>query len=260
MKKSIALIITIVLISLSYAALSEEARFVTIQEWLDAKGECGDCMLLLRIQEVLNPVLAIGADETGTVNLYSGGENSIIIEFGNEKGLLTGYWMIIGNPRYNEYEGTIEMADWTLLRMIPDTQIDQHNAEIAAKTEEIQKLNAQIEQYYAQLVESKETANAQEAQIAQYSAQLAELEAIAHDQAAEIEELRKIIDDQPHIVNPWQKIIDKLKVEIDTLAAEKETLLAELISCNAHIEELESENVALQSRIAELEATLEKQD
>ena len=147
MKKSIALIITIVLISLSYAALSEEAEFVTIQEWLDAKGECGDCMLLLRIQEVLNPVLAIGADETGTVNLYSGGENSIIIEFGNDQRLLTGYWMIIGNPRYNEYEGTIEMAAWTLLRMIPDTQIDQHNAEIAAKTEEIQKLNAQMEQY-----------------------------------------------------------------------------------------------------------------
>ena len=140
MKKSIALIITIVLISLSYTALSEEARFVTIQVGLDAKGECGDCMLLLRNQEVLNPVVAIGADETGAVNLYSGGENSIIIEFGNEKGLLTGYWMIIGNPRYNEYEGTIEMADWTLLRMIPDTQIDQHNAEIAEKQKRFKSL------------------------------------------------------------------------------------------------------------------------
>ena len=279
MKKSIALIITIVLISLSYAALSEEAGFVTIQEWLDAKGECGDCMLLLRIQEVLNPVLAIGADETGTVNLYSGGENSLIIEFGNEERLLTGYWMIIGNPRYNEYEGTIEMADWALLRMIPDTQADQHNAESAVKTEEIQALNAQIEQYSAQLAELEAIADERAAQIEMLTAKNTELAAqnqmlseVVHeqnakiemlyeqnaDQAAEIEEHRKIIDDQPHIVNPWQKIIDELKVEIDTLAAEKETLLAELISCNAHIEELESKNTALQSRIAELEAMVEK--
>lgn len=124
MKKSVALILSIVfvLLALSSAALSEEAKFVTVQEWLEAKGACGDCMLLLKIQEVLNPVLAVGADETGTVNLYSGGETSLIIEFGNEERMLTGYWIVIGNPRYNEYEGAIEMADWTLLRMIPNLE------------------------------------------------------------------------------------------------------------------------------------------
>ena len=53
MKKTIALIasVILVLIIVSCTALSEEARFVTIQEWLDAKGECGDCMLLLKIQD-----------------------------------------------------------------------------------------------------------------------------------------------------------------------------------------------------------------
>lgn len=124
MKKMAALVLAIVLaaLTLSCAALGEETKFVTIQEWLEAKGACGDCMLLLKIQEVLNPVLAVGADETGTVNLYSGGENSLIIEFGNEERMLTGYWIVIGNPRYNEYEGTIEMADWTLLRMIPNLE------------------------------------------------------------------------------------------------------------------------------------------
>ena len=86
---------------------------------LDAKGECGDCMLLLKIQEVLNPVVAIGADETGTINLYSGGETSIIIEFGNEERMLTGYWIVIANPKYNVFEGTIEMANWSLLRLMP---------------------------------------------------------------------------------------------------------------------------------------------
>ena len=120
MRKIVALSVAVImLISFLCPALSEEARFVTIQEWLDAKGECGDCMLLLKIQEVLNPVLAIGADETGTVNLYSGGETSIIIEFGNEERMLTGYWIVIANPVYNVFEGSIEMANWSLLRMIP---------------------------------------------------------------------------------------------------------------------------------------------
>ena len=121
MKKTAALFFTVVLMIavLLCPALSEEVRFVTVQEWLDAKGECGDCMLLLKIQEVLNPVVAIGADETGTINLYSGGETSIIIEFGNEERMLTGYWIVIANPKYNVFEGTIEMANWSLLRLMP---------------------------------------------------------------------------------------------------------------------------------------------
>ena len=124
MKKTAALFFTVVLmiVVLLCPALSEEVRFVTVQEWLDAKGECGDCMLLLKIQEVLNPVVAIGADETGTINLYSGGETSIIIEFGNEERMLTGYWIVIANPKYNVFEGTIEMTNWSLLRLIPDIE------------------------------------------------------------------------------------------------------------------------------------------
>ena len=61
MKKMAALVLSIVFaaLSLSCAALGEETKFVTIQEWLEAKGACGDCMLLLKIQEVLNPVLAV---------------------------------------------------------------------------------------------------------------------------------------------------------------------------------------------------------
>lgn len=121
MKKTATFLSTVVLmiVVLLCPALSEEVRFVTIQEWLDAKSECGDCMLLLKIQEVLNPVVAIGADETGTINLYSGGEDSIIIEFGNEERMLTGYWIVIANPKYNVFEGTIEMANWSLLRLMP---------------------------------------------------------------------------------------------------------------------------------------------
>ena len=75
MKKTIALALSIVLVlvSLSCIALAEEApKFVTIQEWMDAKGECGNCMLVVKVMQELNPTVALVADETGTANLFSG--------------------------------------------------------------------------------------------------------------------------------------------------------------------------------------------
>lgn len=127
MKKTIALVLSIVLVlvSLSCIAQAEEGSgFVTIQEWLDAKGDCGDCMILLKIRQVLNPVLALAADETGTVNLYSGGNDpDSFVAFMNEEGdFLDGWILVIANPKYNPYEGTIEMAEWTLLRIAPNLE------------------------------------------------------------------------------------------------------------------------------------------
>ena len=120
MKRFFALLTLCLILSVTAAAVGEGPRFVTIQEWMDAKGECGDCMLLVKIQTVLNPVLAIAADETGTVNLFSGnGEDSMIVNFMGDEGLTEGSMLVIANPRWNEYEGTIEMADWTVLRMMP---------------------------------------------------------------------------------------------------------------------------------------------
>ena len=130
MKKTVTLALSIVLIlvSLSCFAQAEEGpKFVTIQEWLDAKGECGDCMLLVKIVQILNPVVALAADETGTVNLYSGGNDpeSFVAFFDEEGRLLDGYVLVIANPKYNPYEGTIEMANWTLLRMIPNLEVTE---------------------------------------------------------------------------------------------------------------------------------------
>ena len=96
----------------------EGPKFVTIREWLDAEGECGDCMVLLRIRQIINPVLAIGEDETGTIDLYSGGEDRIIINF-TEDDIAEGDFIVIANPKYNPYEGKIEMADWILKRLLP---------------------------------------------------------------------------------------------------------------------------------------------
>ena len=129
MKKTIALALSIVLVlvSLSCFAQAEEGpKFVTIREWLDAKGECGDCMLLLKVIQVLNPVVALAADETGTVNLFSGANDpeSFVAFFDEEKGMLDGYILVIANPKYNPYEGTIEMANWTLLRILPNLEAE----------------------------------------------------------------------------------------------------------------------------------------
>ena len=129
MKKTIALALSIVLVlvSLSCFAQAEEGpKFVTIREWLDARGECGDCMLLVKIVQILNPVLALAADETGTVNLYSGGNDpeSFVAFFDEEGRLLDGYVLVIANPKYNPYEGTIEMANWTLLRLLPNLEAE----------------------------------------------------------------------------------------------------------------------------------------
>ena len=127
MKKTIALALSIVLVlvSLSCIAQAEEGpKFVTIQEWLDAKGECGDCMLLLKVTQILNPVLAAAADDTGTINLFSGnGGDSMIINFMSDECPQEGAILVIANPRYNEYEGTVEMADWTVLRIMRDPTI-----------------------------------------------------------------------------------------------------------------------------------------
>ena len=127
MKKLIALTLSIVLVlvSASCIAHAEDApKFITIQEWLDAKGECGDCMLVMEVIEELNPTVALVADETGMVRLFSGAnEESSFVEFMSQSsGPKTGYILVIANPKYNPYEGNIEMAQWTLLRMMPNIE------------------------------------------------------------------------------------------------------------------------------------------
>jgi len=129
MKKAVPWMLAIVLVlaSLSGLAQAEESpRFVTIREWLDAKGECGDCMLLVKVIQILNPVLAVAADDTGAVNLFSGnGEDSMIINFMSDECPREGAILVIANPRYNEFEGSIEMADWSLLRVMRDPALDE---------------------------------------------------------------------------------------------------------------------------------------
>ena len=127
MKRMIVLILAAALLLATISCtFAEENRFITIREWLDAKGECGECMLLLKITQILNPVLAVAEDDSGSINLFSGhGEDSMIINFMSDECPQEGAILVIANPRYNEYEGTVEMADWTVLRIMRDPTLDK---------------------------------------------------------------------------------------------------------------------------------------
>ena len=121
MKRIIALLVTVVLLAACASTLADGRKFVTIKEWLDAKGECGDCALVVQVREVLGPVLAVVEDETGSVNLYTGAEEDLLFNFAdhNDAEYYRHWIFVISNPEYNVFEGTVELKNWTLERFMP---------------------------------------------------------------------------------------------------------------------------------------------
>ena len=115
MFKKTASLLLIALLVFSAAAVCEELpAIVTISEWLETKGEKNG-LIIAQVQEIINPVLAVIADETGFVNLFG---VTIEGEFTSffDAGICAGDLILIWNPRYNLFEGSIEMADAVLLR------------------------------------------------------------------------------------------------------------------------------------------------
>ena len=121
MKRIIALLVTVVLLAACASALADGRKFVTINEWLDAKGECGDCALVVQVREVLGPVLAVVEDETGSVNLFTGAEEDLLFNFAdhNDAEYYRHWIFVISNPEYNVFDGTVELKNWTLERFMP---------------------------------------------------------------------------------------------------------------------------------------------
>lgn len=101
-------------VEMADSVLVEHIPAVTLQSWLDAKGEFENCTVTVTVQEIANPVLASVSDETASVNLYGvtiDGEFTDFIALD----LQVGDTLVLSNPVYNEYEGTIEMADSMLI-------------------------------------------------------------------------------------------------------------------------------------------------
>ena len=115
MKKLISLILAALLVFTITIAVTEEIpTIVTVNEWLETKGETTG-LVIVQVQEVINPVLALVADETGYVNLFGVTVNGEMTDFVTA-GITAGDILVLWNPRYNEFEGTVEMADAMLLR------------------------------------------------------------------------------------------------------------------------------------------------
>ena len=121
MKKIIAAVLVIVLIFTFACAFADSPKFVTINEWLDTKGECGDCYMVIQIREVLGPVLAVAADETGSVNLFTGNDEELLFNFGDHQDAeYYKHWIfVISNPEYNVFDGVVELKNWKLERFMP---------------------------------------------------------------------------------------------------------------------------------------------
>ena len=115
MKRLAALLLILVLCLTSTAALGEgEVNAVTIQEWLNAKGDCGDCLIVAVVDEVINPMLAVICDETASVHLFAEVSAAEICD---------GDVLLLHNPAYNEYEGEIEMAFPEIVRRVYTSEI-----------------------------------------------------------------------------------------------------------------------------------------
>ena len=120
MKRILSMFLAVALLLTCTSALADGPRFVTIGEWLEAEGNCGDCILVFRIREVLGPVLAVAQDDTGTVNIYTGGETSLLFDFSDQGDpeYYRNAVFVISNPEYNVFEGTVEMKNWQLERVL----------------------------------------------------------------------------------------------------------------------------------------------
>lgn len=117
MKKIIALFLFLCF-ALSACVLAEEIPPVTtIGAWLDSNGT-GNGLITVRVKEVLNPVLAVVEDETGSVNLFGVTIDAEMVDFFTA-GIEAGDILVLWKPVYNLYEDTVEMADAVLLKHIP---------------------------------------------------------------------------------------------------------------------------------------------
>lgn len=115
MKKLISVfLVTLMLCSVTAAVAEELPAIVTVKEWLETEGAVTG-LVIAQVQEIINPMLAVIADETGRVNLFAVTVNGEITDFFTA-GISAGDLILLWNPRYNVFEGSVEMADAVLLR------------------------------------------------------------------------------------------------------------------------------------------------
>ena len=119
MKRNICLLLVLIFAMLFLAGCGVKSSStlsgnVTIQEWIDKKGEGDDFTVTVKVVEFLNPVYARVEDSSGSVLLFGLWEDGEPKTFA-EKEIDLGDTIVVKNPIYNVYEGEVEMKEGTLV-------------------------------------------------------------------------------------------------------------------------------------------------
>lgn len=121
MKKVIALLVILLALSILAGCGNRlggtDSNEISIQEWLDSKGETESSTMTVTVKTIVNPVLAIVEDEFGTsVNLFGVMVDGEFMEF-EKAGISQGDTIVIRGGKYNEYEGNVEIAEAALVEI-----------------------------------------------------------------------------------------------------------------------------------------------
>lgn len=117
MKKILLIVLTLaVFLTFGLDVFAEENGTVTVREWLDSEGGTTGLMIVY-VREILNPVWAVVEDETGSVNLFGVTADGEFQPFENAD-IREGDVLLLRDPHYNMFDGTVEMTDAVLLRRI----------------------------------------------------------------------------------------------------------------------------------------------
>ena len=123
MKKVIALLVILLALSILAGCGNQSGEpasnenSISVQEWLDSKGETESSTMTVTVKTIVNPVLAIVEDEFGTsVNLFGVMVDGEFMEF-EKAGISEGNTIVIRDGKYNEYEGDVEIKEATLVEI-----------------------------------------------------------------------------------------------------------------------------------------------
>ena len=121
MKKVIALLVILLALSILAGCGNRlggtASNEISIQEWLDSKGETESSTMTVTVKTIVNPVLAIVEDGFGTsVNLFGVMVDGEFMEF-EKADISQGDTIVIRGGKYNEYEGNVEIAEAALVEI-----------------------------------------------------------------------------------------------------------------------------------------------
>lgn len=122
MKRIFAVVLMMLVVLFSFSACrksatEEQVNTITIQEWLDAKGGSEADTLTVTVKAIENPVWAVVEDSSNTTVYLFGvlvdGEHKSF----EEAGIAEGDTIVISAGKYNEFDGTVEIKEATLIEV-----------------------------------------------------------------------------------------------------------------------------------------------